>query len=371
VLEKPSITQQLIEIGAACGETAGILDISYLRTAHQRRQRIIDAVGSAAVDGRSTTQERLYAWLSEIPIQAQANLGAESYAAELFAVLANPEMSTGADHMPNLHSLFWGLGAAGMPLQIAAALLLVAGLFLAARATSDFEAPLALALVTGVLVGFHGYLADGALFLPALFIFSTAGYARVPALVLTVPIPWLLLQCPRPWPVVAQAASSSTSSASTSNSGGITAESIVSTVLESGLGMVPLVVGLLGLFGGGGTPAPTTLEKYAMPERQYFEGADTGSDVSGADYDQMGMPRAYSAAPDGGSAQTSGSASPGSGSGGSGAPSGPSGAGAAQITVNVQAMDSQSFLDHSNEIAQAVRAAMLNSNSINDVVNNL
>ena len=169
----------------------------------------------------------------------------------------------------------------------------------------------------------------------------------------------------------APAASSSTSSASTSSSGGITAESIVSTVLESGLGMVPLVVGLLGLFGGGGTPAPPTLEKYAMPERQYFEGADTGSDVSGADYDQMGMPRAYRAAPDGGSAQTSGSASPGSGSGGSGAPSGPSGAGAAQITVNVQAMDSQSFLDHSNEIAQAVRAAMLNSNSINDVVNNL
>jgi hypothetical protein len=133
--------------------------------------------------------------------------------------------------------------------------------------------------------------------------------------------------------------------------------------------MVPLIVGLLGLFGGGGTPAPPTLEKYAMPERQYFEGADTGSDVSGADYDQMGMPRAYSAAPDGGSAQSSGSASPGSS--GSGAPSGPSGAGATQITVNVQAMDSQSFLDHSNEIAQAVRAAMLNSNSINDVVNNL
>jgi hypothetical protein len=167
----------------------------------------------------------------------------------------------------------------------------------------------------------------------------------------------------------------STSNASTTSGGGISAESIVTTVLESGLGMVPLVVGLLGLFGGGGTPAPTTLEKYAMPERQYFEGADTGSGVpsglSGADYDQMGMPRAYSAAPDGGSAQTSGSASPGSSSSDSGAPSGPSGAGAAQITVNVQAMDSQSFLDHSNEIAQAVRAAMLNSNSINDVVNNL
>ena len=130
--------------------------------------------------------------------------------------------------------------------------------------------------------------------------------------------------------------------------------------------MVPLIAGLLGLFGGGGTPAPPTLEKYAMPERHYFEGADTGSDVSGADYDQMGMPRTYSAAPDGTSAQTSGAAAPGSGGG-----SATSGAGAAQITVNVQAMDSQSFLDHSNEIAQAVRAAMLNSNSINDVVNNL
>jgi hypothetical protein len=165
----------------------------------------------------------------------------------------------------------------------------------------------------------------------------------------------------------APAASSSTSSASTSSSGGITAESIVSTVLEIGLGMVPLVVGLLGLFGGGGTPAPTTLEKYAMPERQYFEGADAGSDVSNADYDQMGMPRAYSAAPAATSTETSGAASPGSTSSGSAA----GGAAAPQITVNVQAMDSQSFLDHSNEIAQAVRAAMLNSNSINDVVNNL
>jgi hypothetical protein len=34
-------------------------------------------------------------------------------------------------------------------------------------------------------------------------------------------------------------------------------------------------------------------------------------------------------------------------------------------------MDSQSFLDHSDDIAQAVRQAMLNMNSINDVVTNL
>lgn len=93
--EKISLTQQLIEIGAAAGETAGILDIPYLRTAHQRRQRILEAVGSAAIDGRSTTPERLFAWLADIPIQAQPNLGAEGYAAELFRVLAESQPSGG------------------------------------------------------------------------------------------------------------------------------------------------------------------------------------------------------------------------------------------------------------------------------------
>jgi hypothetical protein len=39
--------------------------------------------------------------------------------------------------------------------------------------------------------------------------------------------------------------------------------------------------------------------------------------------------------------------------------------------VNVQAMDSQSFLDHSSDIAQAVRNAMLNMSSINDLVSEL
>jgi len=40
----------------------------------------------------------------------------------------------------------------------------------------------------------------------------------------------------------------------------------------------------------------------------------------------------------------------------------------AQITVQVQTMDSQSFLDHSADIAQAVRQAMLESSVLNDVV---
>jgi hypothetical protein len=53
-------------------------------------------------------------------------------------------------------------------------------------------------------------------------------------------------------------------------------------------------------------------------------------------------------------------------------PSTGSGAGASpQITVNVSAMDSQSFMDRSNDIASAVREAMLNLHPINDVVASL
>jgi hypothetical protein len=42
-----------------------------------------------------------------------------------------------------------------------------------------------------------------------------------------------------------------------------------------------------------------------------------------------------------------------------------------QVTVNVSAMDSQSFMDRSSDIASAVREAMLNLHPINDVVASL
>ena len=44
---------------------------------------------------------------------------------------------------------------------------------------------------------------------------------------------------------------------------------------------------------------------------------------------------------------------------------------APQVTVNVNAMDSQSFMDRSTDIASAVREAMLNMHPINGVVANL
>lgn len=137
----------------------------------------------------------------------------------------------------------------------------------------------------------------------------------------------------------------------------------VAQVFTSGLGLVPLVSGLLGLFGGGGSSEPPPLVKYTLPAALSFEGADTGTGVGGADYDQFGMPRLYAAAER--IPQPVTGASPIASAFG-----GPSVA-APQITVNVQAMDSRSFLDHSTEIAQAVRQAMLNLSPINDVVNDL
>jgi hypothetical protein len=143
--------------------------------------------------------------------------------------------------------------------------------------------------------------------------------------------------------------------ATTNNSGGGGASSIVSTVLESALGVVPLVSGLLGLFGGGDSSTPPPLLKYSLPPSIAFDAADTSAGLTQADYDQSGAPRSYTAQPAGGTSQAT-QATTGS---------------TPQITVNVQAMDARSFLDRSSDIAAAVRDAMLNLNSINDVVNDL
>jgi hypothetical protein len=161
---------------------------------------------------------------------------------------------------------------------------------------------------------------------------------------------------------------SAETSSNASQSGASEALSIVTTVMESGLGVIPLVTGLIGLFSGGdSTPAPLT--KYAMPTKIGFEGADTGSGTSDMDYDQMGTPRTYNGAP--ATASAASSSSPASSASPASAAASPPASAASQITVNVQAMDAQSFLDHSSDIAQAVRNAMLNMSSINDVVSDL
>jgi hypothetical protein len=137
----------------------------------------------------------------------------------------------------------------------------------------------------------------------------------------------------------------STTTASKS-SGGSTAGSIGDTVLDFlglGSGLGPLISGLVGLFGGGGGSSQTTaLTPYIQPLpinlQAGFSGSSAGN-ASGVDYGEGGQPRQTSAA----SAQQ-------------------------QITVQVQAMDSQSFLDRSNDIAAAVKKAMLETSTLNDVI---
>ena len=121
-----------------------------------------------------------------------------------YAVLADERISTGLNHMPNLHSLFRAFGQFGLALQIAGGAALVIGVFLAARRASGLEQPLALALAAGVLSGFHGYMADGAILLPALMVCSATGYARLPAIALITPVPWFFLQLPNPLTAISQ-----------------------------------------------------------------------------------------------------------------------------------------------------------------------
>jgi hypothetical protein len=120
-------------------------------------------------------------------------------------------------------------------------------------------------------------------------------------------------------------------------------ESTASSLLGGGILGSPILEGILSLFGGGGGSSQSAaLTPFALPPAVSYEGALTaGGQVAPADTGQNGQPRSL--------AQTSNTT----------------------VTVQVNAMDSQSFLDHSDDIAQAVRSAILNSSSLNDVLTSL
>ena len=119
------------------------------------------------------------------------------------------------------------------------------------------------------------------------------------------------------------------------------AGSMLTTILGGGL-LGPVISGLMSLFGGGDkTDSVTPLAKFALPSPVQFSAGVQGGAASGADYGQNDQPRLVN----------------------SGASAPPQ-----AITVNVTAMDSRSFLDHSSEIASAVRRAILESSSLNDVI---
>jgi hypothetical protein len=128
-----------------------------------------------------------------------------------------------------------------------------------------------------------------------------------------------------------------------SKSAGSAAASAVSSVFGGGgllglLGPVGLLVkGISSLFGGSSAALPVP---YVAPPPVSISGAVSGS--------------------------------PGEASPAAGAPAaGSSPAPTTTVNVTVTAMDSQSFMDHSHEIASAVRSAMLDNHPINAVVSTL
>lgn len=129
--------------------------------------------------------------------------------------------------------------------------------------------------------------------------------------------------------------------------GSSTLGTIGSTLMNVfGGSLSPIITGLTSLFGGGVGSTPQPLTPYVLPQSVQLQGGVTGGNgtVSGVDQNSGGTLRPIPA-----SAQST----------------------PQQVTVQVQALDSQSFLDHSTDIANAVRQALLNGNSLSDVISEL
>src|SRR5947209_8132731 len=82
--------------------------------------------------------------------------------------------------------------------------------------------------------------------------------------------------------------SQKSSTSGTSNSSGST-DSTLEKVLKSGLGVAPLIGGLIHLFSGDDTPAP--LMKYALPPSLAFDVAESGRGFASTGHDQLGQAR--------------------------------------------------------------------------------
>jgi hypothetical protein len=145
----------------------------------------------------------------------------------------------------------------------------------------------------------------------------------------------------------AQPAATVASRVTNVNTGGSAVESVLKTLgMATGIG--PLATGLMTLFGSKSTEEPVPTAAFEPPAPIAVEaGLTSDRQFARTSYGADGVPRA---ATSGGN--TSAGAVP-------------------PIQINVQAMDSRSFLDHSDDIARAVREAMLHSHALNDVVSEL
>ncbi len=122
--------------------------------------------------------------------------------------------------------------------------------------------------------------------------------------------------------------------------GGLSSGGGLGSLLKSGFGLAPLVLSVAKLFGGGG-------DDDEAPKFERFEpAAPLNLSAANVDGPIQGLPQAVRGV-------------------GSEVRSVP------QVVVNVSAMDSQSFMDRSDDIARAVRSAMLHMHPLNDVVDEI
>ena len=141
-----------------------------------------------------------------------------------------------------------------------------------------------------------------------------------------------------------QALAQNTSAKSGGSSVAGTVESIASSFLGGGFGLSPIVSGLLSLFGGGDSQTPSVIPPFRLPLPVDYQAGLTGgspAQVVPVDAGQYGQTRTQAPSP------------------------------SAQVNIQVNAVDSRSFLDHSEEIARAVKEAILSSNALNDVISDL
>jgi len=136
---------------------------------------------------------------------------------------------------------------------------------------------------------------------------------------------------------------------------------VTTSFLGGGLGMLPVISTLTSLFNGDKGQNPVPLTTFALPSPIQFE-----------TYQQT-VP-SYLRLPATGQGQPAASTSPTQGTDSrfnTLRSTTPTEVQMPQVTVQVRTIDSRSFLDHSNDIARAVREAMLNMHSLNDVVTEL
>jgi hypothetical protein len=163
-----------------------------------------------------------------------------------------------------------------------------------------------------------------------------------------------------------QAITQNTSSRSGGATGVVSSiDKVTGGLLSGALGAFPLVSGIMKLFGGNGQPAPPPLVKYQPTQKQDFSLGISNGDTGDVSYSSAGTPRIASVSElaFSGLAKRESASTPSSGA--------PSNIAPTHVTVQVQAMDSRSFLDRSDDIAMAVRNAMLNSHPLNDVISDL